>query len=346
MMILTTIGLNAQDAIYIGMSAEEFKVKLPGILPDEMNYSANLSLPETLHGIAGKWAFRINENILVSAGFISERNIRSEDEFNIWTESAKGIIEDYIKMYGQPVKYDKGSCKYPDRNNYEFQKSIGKREMFYESVWKTKLTDIKICCDYRSNYYAGFKEGLPNGPPVRFSYCFKIEYTPVSKTSDAMSEEIGRFYPGMDVKSFATVFPALFPKGIKMSGQWQRNQELYGLKGSWTYRFENGKLSWIHFNKYLDEINENNFKQCLHAATQLINDYTRLYGKPDTTLTGDTTFVDPYKKHHWGYDVIEARWKDCKEMKIKIEFTFMGGKGDYHFLLGINYFDKNYPYYE
>jgi len=150
----------------------------------------------------------------------------------------------------------------------------------------------------------------------------------------------------MDVSAFAKVFPALFPKGVKMSGQWHREQELYGLSGSWAYQFEDGLLKWFLFDKYIDEINDINFKKCLFAANQLIKDYTKQYGKPDTIFTGNTSFVDPYIKSHWGYDVIEAQWYNVNGMKIKIEFTFMGGKGDYHFLVKINYFDKNYPYFD
>ncbi len=121
---------------------------------------------------------------------------------------------------------------------------------------------------------------------------------------------------------------------------------LYGLDDSWGYRFQGDTLTWIFFHKYIDELNDANFKKCLSATEQIIKDYTLLYGIPDTTIIGDTTFVDPYVKHHWGYDVIEARWKNYKGMKIKVEFTFMGGKGVYHLIVQINYFDKDYPYYE
>jgi len=205
---------------------------------------------------------------------------------------------------------------------------------------------ITISSDYRSNYYEEFKEGLPNGPTEWYNYAFCIKYTSLAAANAVKAVDAGRFYLGMDVNDFGKVFPELFPNGVGLTGQWGREEKLYGLNGSWAYRFENGKLNWMHYDKYIDEINDTNFNKCLSATKQLLKDYTKQYGKPDTTIIGNTHFIDPYKKHHWGYDVLEARWKDYKGMKIKVEFTFMGGKGDYHFLVVINYFDKNYPYYD
>lgn len=124
-----------------------------------------------------------------------------------------------------------------------------------------------------------------------------------------------------------------------------RPDTLYGLADQWGYRFENNKLSWIFFHKYIDELNQANFDLCLSAFHKLVKDFNVKYGKADSLITGDTTFIDPFVKHHWGYDVMEAQWKDADGMKIDIEFTFMGGKGEYHFLVTINIFDKSYPYF-
>jgi hypothetical protein len=344
--ILATFNLYGQENVYIGMTADEFKTKLPGMLPNETKYNGDLYLKEKLHDIDGRWTFVFSGNDLVSAGFLGESKIKNEADFNNWINSAGSIIDDYIKIYGQPLKYEKGASKYLDRDNIEYEKTIGKREVFHEAFWETKTMRIRISCDYRSNYFEEFREDLPNGPPQWFNYAFQIKYSSVPANRDVKADDVGRFYLGMDVKSFAKVFPELFPKGIGMSGQWHREQELYGISGSWSYTFENDKLTWMHFNRYIDEINEANFNKCLSATKQLIKDYSGSYGIPDTTMIGDTTFLDPIKKRHWGYDVIEARWKDYRGMKIKIEFTFMGGKGDYHFLVEINYFDKSYPYYE
>ena len=151
---------------------------------------------------------------------------------------------------------------------------------------------------------------------------------------------------GMTIEDVRKIYPNLKTATYQNETTLSRPEKLYGLDGSWGYRFKGNKLDWIFFDTYFNDINTINFSLCLSATRQLIIDYTKIYGKPDSTIIGDTTFIDPIKKKHWGYDVMEVRWKNYNGMKIKIEFTFMGGKGEYAFLVKINYFEKNYPYYD
>lgn len=151
---------------------------------------------------------------------------------------------------------------------------------------------------------------------------------------------------GMTINEVMKLYPNSKSDTIGNEITLSRTENLYGLNDTWGYRFKEGKLDWIFFHKYIKDINSSNFNECLKATKKLIEDYTKAYGKPDTTITGNTTFIDPYVKKHWGYDVLEARWKNYNDMKIKIEFTFMGGKGDYNLLVQIHYFGKNYPYYD
>jgi len=152
---------------------------------------------------------------------------------------------------------------------------------------------------------------------------------------------------GSSPKEILALYPEIRFSGIIDSALiLERPDTLYGIDGAWGYSFTDGKLEWIFFSKYIDEINKENFDKCLFAANELIKEYTKLYGKPDSVLKGNSKFRDPYKDHHWGYDVIEARWSNYKGMKAKVEFTFMGGKGEYSLLLKVNYFKKDYPYYD
>jgi len=151
---------------------------------------------------------------------------------------------------------------------------------------------------------------------------------------------------GMTIEEVKKIYPDLKTDTNENGTAFSRPEKLNGLDVEWGYRFKEKKLDWIYFDKYINELNEANFKTCLSATRQLVKDYTKLYGMPDTTITGDTTFIDPYIKKHWGYNVLEARWKNYNGMKIKVEFTFMGGKGQYAFLVKSNYFEKNYPYYD
>jgi hypothetical protein len=147
-------------------------------------------------------------------------------------------------------------------------------------------------------------------------------------------DEVGKIYPNMKMSTSQNTTTL------------ERPDTLFGLSDSWGYRFEGDTLTWMFFHKYLDEINEANFRKCLSATQELIKEYTLFYGNPDTTMVGDTTFRNPYQQKHWGYEVLEARWNEARGMKIKIEFTFMGGKGEYNLLVKIHYFDKNYPYFD
>lgn len=346
LMIFAFSGVNAQSPLFISMSPEEFKIVKPGILPDKIEYNTELYLHEKIHSINGRWSFSINKNALNKAIFQGENKIDTEEKFKIWVESAKLLIDDYIKLYGRPDSIIEGSNKYLDRNSFEYRNKIGKREVFHEAVWKTKTMIIKISCDFRSNYYEEFQEGIINGPNEWYEYFFGISFIPLNSDDENSKEIKGRFYIGMDIHDFAKVFPELFPAGIKLTGQWGKDEDYYGLSGNWTYRFKDGKLDWMHFQKYFDEINEANFTKCLNSANQIITDYTKLYGKPDTTIKGNSKFIDPFKSHHWGYDVIEVRWKNYNGMKIKVEFSFLGGKGDYHFMVVVNFFDKGYPYFD
>ena len=171
-----------------------------------------------------------------------------------------------------------------------------------------------------------------------FSAIFATIFTDTIAQSNAtigMSiDEVKKIYPQTQLSTYENTITLSLPDTI------------YGLQGEWGYRFENNKLNWIHFDKYIDEIKKPNFDKCLKATQKLIKDFSKSYDKPDTTITGDTTFIDPYKQHHWGYDVIEARWNNYNGMKIKVEFTFFGGKEQYHFIVIVNYFSKDYPYFD
>jgi hypothetical protein len=151
---------------------------------------------------------------------------------------------------------------------------------------------------------------------------------------------------GMTMNEVKNIYPGMESTNYQNTITLSRAEDLYGLDGNWGYRFEGDKLNWIFFNKYIDKINDKNFQKCLTAAKQIIIDFTKVYGNPDTTITGNTKFIDPYKDKHWGYKVLEARWSNYNGMKIKVEFTFMGSKGLYNFLVKINYFDRSYTYYD
>lgn len=191
-----------------------------------------------------------------------------------------------------------------------------------------------------NNKYIKF-ESVKNQKMIKISLCLVAL---IIICTNAISQSKATI--GMSMEEVKELYPKTQPSYYNNSVTLSFNDTLYGLPGEWGYRLENNKLNWIHFDKYINEIEKPNFDKCLKVTKKLINDYTKTFGNADTTIIGDTTFVDPFVKHHWGYNVIEARWNNYKEMKVKIEFAFFGGKGEYHFIVAINYFDKNYPYFD
>lgn len=121
---------------------------------------------------------------------------------------------------------------------------------------------------------------------------------------------------------------------------------IYNLPDEWAIRFKNKKADWIHFHHYIKDFDIDKFNACLIATKSVMKDFEQEFGKPDEIEVGDTVYKDPYVKRHWGYDVIEARWNNTEGMKIKVEFQFFGGKGEYFLLFKIDFFDYNNPYFD
>lgn len=150
---------------------------------------------------------------------------------------------------------------------------------------------------------------------------------------------------GMSEEELQSKYSNLKKSTYENTVTYTRPDTLYELDGKWGYRFEKKSLNWIYFMRYDSDLNEANFNKNLEACEKLIKDYSKIYGFPDSLINGEKVYKDPYVKRHWGYDVLEARWYDANGMKIKIRFTFMGGKGEYNFLLTIDIFDKTYSYF-
>lgn len=151
---------------------------------------------------------------------------------------------------------------------------------------------------------------------------------------------------GISKTKFIQLYPELTSVIYEKTETYSIPDTLFGLDDKWGYRFEKDTLTWIYFHKYIDDITKENFELCLNSTDRIIAEFTELFGQPDTLIVGNRNYVDPYENWHWGYDVTEARWNNVNEMKIKVGFDFFGGKGMFNFIVSVNYFDKNYPYFD
>ena len=151
-------------------------------------------------------------------------------------------------------------------------------------------------------------------------------------------------YIGMSINDFKTIYPEIVPENYKPTQSFKRKETIADIDGEWYYDFKDSRLKWFMFDRYFNEINQANFDKCLNASKEIITDYKKKYGAPIKIEEGETTFKDPYKERHWGYDVIKSVWQTDK-MKILVEFHFMGGKGEYNFIVKIAFQDKDYKYF-
>jgi len=158
---------------------------------------------------------------------------------------------------------------------------------------------------------------------------------------DTMVNQLDEIHIGMSLEDFQKYFPQA---GLKPDIQWQRKETIHGLDGKWSYTFENGRLAWFLFDVYIDEIDRTHFQKCLRATEKIIRDYQKNYGKAEIIDEGDKTFHDPLVKRHWGYEVVKAVWRLQKE-DFMVKFHFMGGKGEYYFVVKIEFQPPGYEYF-
>jgi len=149
---------------------------------------------------------------------------------------------------------------------------------------------------------------------------------------------------GIDFVEFSTNFPEIVKQETNNNKQYGYKTQIEKMDGGWSYNFKEGKLKWFMYNSYSDDITQENFDKYLLATQKIIEKYKLKYGEPKKITSENKKFKDPYIERHWGYDVIIAIW-ETDEMDFKIEFTFMGGKGEYNFLFKMEFQKHGYEYF-
>jgi hypothetical protein len=157
-------------------------------------------------------------------------------------------------------------------------------------------------------------------------------------------ENIKEISLGMSAEKFNDLFPKLETDPDESDFQTGLEEEVFGLPCGWSFNFKEGKLEWFMMNSYCDDINESNFREYSDAYDKFKNELENVFGKPVEAIDHETEFKDPFVERHWGYDVKEALWK-TSDMKFQLIFTFMGGKGEYHFLLKAEFQAPDYEYF-
>ncbi len=132
-----------------------------------------------------------------------------------------------------------------------------------------------------------------------------------------------------------TEFKSIYPEAVLSDdGQWEYEDSLHGVDGTWIYSFSDRRLSWFVFNAYEPEISGETFQRCLEATRRLIGEYSMRYGKPAKETRGIEQYRDPKLLPHAGYSVLEARWSAGSSM-VEVQFHFMGDKDQYRFFVTV-----------
>lgn len=334
------------DQIWPGMGISRFRVVRPGIVPKELPFNRHLKKEGRFLGMDGTWSFDFENGILKTVSFRSTGDgvfsledagdERLAKQFALYKKRLKHVEQNLKKSMGTPAIATDLLSKYKtDREKKHISTTL------YSASWQKDKLIAKLELDFEG--YPGFL--TTNAPPAySLHYNISVSFSGVGKKASIQGH---RWYPGMAAQTFAGMEKGLLPNGLAEKGQWSKKEKIYGVEGSWSYVFDQGKLDCYSFNRWWQEpsdVNAENFSKGLKAARALIKEYKTKYGKPMSYYERNTSFKDPAKYHHWGYEVIEAKWERPKE-KIKVSFEFNGGKQQYFLLLNVSVFNKDYPYF-
>jgi len=335
---ISSFAIAQRPNVKIGMSVEEFDKALPGLVPKEQTYNEMLHENSVIHGCNGNWSYQFSKSQLSEAdywvsghalhvGFSDYNEENSKSEFSRLNLVTEKHLKDYTARYGPPHQTNVENSEYidPAKNNVSHDIKV--------YSWTFGNVSIKINFMFHGEAPPSADQFVMNAPMTQFYYGIHLEHKEVDFQKELIPPVLDSKLPfqlGMKVYDFAKKRPELFPKGVHYDGAYTLKNKWNGLAGSWHFSFDESKLSGISFSAYFqerDEVNEKNFKKCLAATRKMISAYTETNGKPKTLKEGDLMFKDPSTQRHWGYEVLEAEWKQ----NIKIRFKFHGGKGQYYF---------------
>jgi hypothetical protein len=315
----------------IGMTFDEFRQFKPGILPNTIPYEGAVALREHLYTIDGQWVFTFRENVMHRIQFLDLNQIRSKTDFETWLRSAKNVIEDFTRTFGQPRSHQRGSEEYYDTNSRYTDKPDGPRHTYREVRWAFPLWEINIICEIRSSRAEDAPDKEYDEYDMEFwTYEFQIDAFVFHYGLPSGQPLInGKYYIGMPVTAFAERHPALFPNGTAPSGIFQHKESWQGLNGEWTYHFEAGKLELFHFHAYFynQEATKPAFQLCMRATTAIVEEFKTRFGKPDSDETNPRDFIIPnLPENTYHYDIV-TQWHKTGGMAVKVEFYRFYGSG-------------------
>ena len=344
---LVLAEVDSSKILWPGISISEFRAARPGFVPDKIPFDRHLERKGVFHELEGLWRFEFKDGLLRRVTFSAE----GEGVFPFGKDETDAKLAEQYKQFkhklGTTAKLLEQALKSPPRvtkhgpiANAAKGRSYTSQTL-YSADWAQEALQVTLSLRFFGE--SGMQLNNSDVSPLR--YVLNVSFSGVGKHGSIPGQ---KWHPGMSAAAFAELERKLLPCGLAEKGQWGFKALLHGVKGEWTYSFDEGRLGWYGFSKYwseADEITAENFDKGLATARSLIASYTKMLGKPQSLKERNTQFKDPTKIRHWGYDVIEARWVS-PQGKLTVSFDFHGGKGVYFLLLKVGVFRKDYPFFD
>lgn len=133
-----------------------------------------------------------------------------------------------------------------------------------------------------------------------------------------------RIIPGLPLDTFVKMYPSLRQYEEKNRIQIYRDENLYGLDGSWLFQFEKDSLAWFCYSFFTfkeKDLSSQNFSLCRNAALQFIHDRSSTSGKPAFLKNSKKRFTKLCKVNK-NFTVVNAVWETA-EMNFNIAFKYL-----------------------
>lgn len=324
--VLLCTRLYAQ--VHPGIKVEAFKEKIPGVIPNKVYYDEDLQISQKLWAFDGKWYLDFQHDSL--------KEIYYSDNLGLNPKGTMAAFDSVVKKYTSLMGDAAWKKNAADQELGVDRKRKENMDTIRTVCWKTRFAEVVV-----GLYLTGNKkikmtpeekalQNIINGEHAYNYYQFNIH---VKKADHRSLVHAWNLYPGLNIYKVMELKPDYFPNGPGINGQWGKKENIHGLEGNRYFDFEASTLVRTVWNYYEGKQDKASFEKCLKATQAIVQEYTALYGTP-VIVQGETKYKDPYKREHWGYDVLKATW-DMNTYTIEVYYTFMGGKGRYDLLVKI-----------
>lgn len=175
-----------------------------------------------------------------------------------------------------------------------------------------------------------------------FKFCFIILF---SHSNNSWTQSEVRV--GMSSKELLAIYPAMVVEKDKNYTYYHRQATIHGIEDNWVYRVQKKSVHSIYFNHVIKSVTEKNFEMYKEAAALSINEYVSIHGTPDTLMeNNDSLSLLGAKEEGYYVALREARWNNINAMKLKIGAAFFNNYGELMLIFKINFFSKDYPYFD